>query len=170
MYGKVIAAVAAFAGCMSVLGMTFDIFRMVGHPINQSGFFPLLVIIAAIAVVASFGRESTQPWVEVCRVLAFAGIALIFANLFGPIGLFAILAGVIVAYGYPALAGWNYLFIRRPLEQRAMNEESFSAKLNADTELAEAMLRHERARAALVDAEDAVAKAEQTEGLRRPWG
>lgn len=168
MYGKVIAAVAAFVGCMFVLGVTFDIFRMAGHPISQSGFFPLLVIISAIAVVAAFGRESTEPWIEVCRVLAFAGIALIFSTFFGPIGLFAILAGVIVVYGYPALAGWNYLFIRRPIEQRAMNEQSFSAKLNADTELAEAMMRHERARAALAEAEDAVAKAEPTERPHRP--
>jgi hypothetical protein len=167
MYGRVIAAIVAFVGSMAGVGMIFEPLTQFGHPINEAGFPLLLIVLGPLAVLASYGRDSTVPWIEVCKVVGLSGATLLVASFVGVLGLVAGLVAAAALYGYPAIAGWNYLFVRRPLEQQAKKQQTLSAKLDADTELAEAMLRHERARAALADAEEAVSDAERVVGSKR---
>jgi hypothetical protein len=162
MFAQVVLAAGAIVIGIIGLGTTLGITSLfLGHSVNEHGLFLLVVPMAGISVFASFGRSETFAAVEVIVIFAFVGAAMVFSNVAGPVMLLLLFAGYLGLYGLPCVRAWNYLLVRRPLEQAALRQQTLSLKLDADTGLAEAALRHERARAALADAERALEEAER---------
>jgi hypothetical protein len=161
---------AAILG-VAVIGLGLDFFRLFGIRIQESFALPALLVMAGVGYVASQGKSGdVDPWPELLKILGFLA-ALIFVVNFGNwIIALAFLGAYAAVYAMPFVRGCNYLFVRRPLERHALKQQTLSVKLGADSELAEATLRHERARAALAEAEaeDAVQEAERTARARRP--
>jgi hypothetical protein len=154
--------------CMGAIGLGLEFLRFFGlHP-QESASGVLLLPMAGVAWIAAHGKSDPVEVVpEMIKVFAFFAAFLVAMNVSG-ILLLAVFAAYVAVYGKPFLLGWNYLFVRRPLEQRALKEQTLSAKLDADSELAEATLRHERAQAALAEAEEAVEEVERIANPRRP--
>jgi hypothetical protein len=157
--GLVIAAIL----CMGVIGLGLDFLRLFGLNIQEHGLsVPALLIMIGVAYVASNGRTGQLEILpEMIKVFAFLAALILAASIGNWIVLLVLFAAYVALYAKPFLSGWNYLFVRRPLEQQALKQRTLSAKLDADTELVEATLRHERAKAALDDAERAVAEMER---------
>jgi hypothetical protein len=153
---------------MGAIGLGLDFLRLFGlHP--QDGATGVLLLpMAGVAWIATHGKSDPVEVVpEMIKVFAFFAALLVAMNVSGILFL-AVFAAYVAVYGKPFLLGYNYLLVRRPLEQHALKQQTLSAKLDADGELAEATLRHERARAALAEAEEAVEEAERTANARRP--
>jgi hypothetical protein len=164
MLGYIIVAVL----CMGAIGLGLDFLRLFGlHPQeNESGV--LLLPMAGVAWIATHRKSDPVEVVpEMIKVFAFFAALLVAMNIGSAILLLALFAAYVAVYGKSFLLGWNYLFVRRPLEQQALKQQTLSAKLDADSELAQATLRHERARVALAEAEEAVEEAERTANARR---
>jgi hypothetical protein len=173
MFGQIARAAVATFICIFVLGGTLEILRLiVGPSFSERGLFLLVIPMAAISWIAHYGDEDYEYYddyegnelaIEVIRIFVVVGAAIILANFF-PLLLLFLFGGYIALYAKRFVIGWNYLVVRRPLEREAEKQAALSQKLDADSDLADAVLRHERARAALADAELAVREAEQGRG------
>jgi hypothetical protein len=154
--------------CMGAIGLGLDFLRLFGVHSQDNVSGVLLLPMAGVAWIATHGKSDPVAVVpEMIKVFAFFAALLVAMNVGSGILLLAVFAVYVAVYGKPFLLGWNYLFVRRPLEQQALKQQTLSAKLDADGELAEATIRHERARAALAEAERAVEEAERTGNARR---
>jgi hypothetical protein len=159
--------IAAFL-CMVAIEFVLEFLRLFGlHP-QDYGLFILVLPMAGVAWVASHGKtDEVEVLPEMLIVFGFVGLLVLLLNYGNWFLLLAFVAAYAAVYGKPLVLGYNYLLVRRPLEQQALKQQTLSAKLDADSELAEATLRHERARAALAEAEEAVVEAERTATRRR---
>lgn len=160
MIARIVTTGVAIVGCIFVLGLVLEaIQKITGQHVSELGFFPIVAALSALAVISAYGREQTAPAFEACKVFAFTGAAIIFPHVMGAWVLLLVVAGVAVVYWRPAIAGWHYLTVSLPLERAAHKQQVLTEKLDADTALAEAVLRHERAKAALEDAERVAAES-----------
>lgn len=165
MFGQVARAAFLSFICLLVSGGSLEIVRLiVGPTYSEHGLFMLVVPMGAISWIASYGKEETDPAIEIVLIFVVIWFAIIFVNIASPLLLLLLFGGYIALYARPFLIGWNFVFVRRPLELEAEKQATLSHKLDADSELAEAVLRHERARVALNDAELALREAEEGRG------
>jgi hypothetical protein len=166
-FAQTAMAIVAAVVCMIALGIILGITSLfLGHSVNEHGLFFLLFPMAGISWLASYGRDETFAPVEVAVIFAFIAVAMVLSNVAGAIWLVILVAAYVAIYGLPVARGSHYVFVRRPIEQAALKQQTLSSKLDVDAELAEATLRHERARAALADADRFVAVAERRAGPR----
>jgi hypothetical protein len=165
MFGQIIRGTVVTFICILVFGITLEIARaIIGSTFSEHGLFALVIPMGVISWIASYGREETSLAFEIPLIFIVIWFAMIFANVGSPLLLLILFGGYIALYAKPFLVGCNYVFVRAPLECDAEKQATLSEKLDADAELAEAVLRHERARSALADAELAVREAEEARG------
>jgi hypothetical protein len=164
--GKIVATlVAVFIGII-ILGTTIEITKLFVHNFSEHGLFFLVVPMAGVSVIASWGSERIVAPLEAILIFVVIALAMIFANTGSWFLGLCLFAAYAAWYAKPVILGCNHLFVRRPLEREALKQQALSTKLDADAELAEATLRYERARAALVDAEAAVQTTRGAEASR----
>jgi hypothetical protein len=170
MFARLGVAAGVLVGCIFALSIALEIAPLfLGHRVNEHGLFVLVLPMAIVsAIAAQSGSPSIQLPTEIAKIFAFAGAAMILSNTgSAPLLLLLLAAGYVAVYAMPVIQGWHYLFVRRPLEQNALKQRTLTTKLDADSDLADATLRYERARAALADAELAAEEAEQRGRARR---
>jgi hypothetical protein len=153
---------------MVALSLFFGLLKVFGLRIEEYGLAALILPMLGVIWFAAQGKtDSIELLPEAIKLCAFLGALILLVN-FGNwilvLGLIAVYVGV---HAKPFLSGWNYLFVRLPIERQALKQQTLSTKLDADAELADATLRFERARAALTDAEDAVDETERRAKARR---
>lgn len=158
------AFVVIFVGiiCIFAVGFVLEVLNLFGLGIRSDFSLLLVIPMAAVAWVASKGREQPNELVpEVIILFVFLGTLIIVANIGHWFFWLAWLAAYGAMYGKPFLAGVHYLNEVQPLERQAETQTALTQKLDADAELAEATVRYERARVALEDAEWAADEAER---------
>jgi hypothetical protein len=106
---------------MAVLTIVLSILPIItGRPVTDDWFL-LLGPFGILAFYAAYGRESNSPTAEVYKVFALVGsvmaISNVLPNWIGLCLIIPLIAGALLAYGRPAIAGLKFLRAERAREK-----------------------------------------------------
>jgi hypothetical protein len=165
---RALGVVVVGAVGMAALALVFGILSVFGLRIQDERLILLSLPMGGVAWVAAHDKTgSVELLPEAIKLFGFLGTLILLVNFGNWILVLGLVAVYVAVHAKPFLSGWNYIFVRLPIERQALKQQTLSAKLDADAELADATLRFERARAALADAEEAVDEAERRTKAQR---
>ena len=164
----IIVGVVCLFGEIIVTGLSMEFIRLF-KPVRDPGVtFLLTVPLLGVAWISSQSQDEDQDGGTLTvRIFVFATALSIVFMIGHWLPIVAWLAVFGFFYGKKVQAGYHYLFVTQPIVVEAKRAEAEKDKLDADSEVVEATIRRERARAALLDAEreveEAKTRAERTQ-------